>query len=335
MSENDPFSCFGDDDEEEDVDQTHAESSDMGTPEVVTTRDPSCGILAFHAGTEQALLKHVELGLGKRQREQTDDVGDLATFVLDSIDDFCLKRHWMMHVGNEKAIIIQQFVEECCSASKKPDRPLLFVELGTYCGYSSIMFAKTLRDAGRQFHFYSVEVVVQNARVAKELIQIAGFEDNIDVLILDPDKESLVSLLNRTIKKGPQADETIDFLFIDHDKSLYLSDLRQLEGSGWIKAGCFVAADNVVFARIDDYRQHMNSLASKGQVRTRLEESWLEYCQPDFDVDEAKTDLLLDGIGTLHRSLKIRLWPGLSHSMYPHFVFITELSVYLDCPPFM
>jgi hypothetical protein len=108
MSENDPFSCFGDDDDV-DVDQTHVESSDVGTPNVVTTRDPSCGILAFHAGTEQALLKHVELEIGKRQREQqTNDIGDLATFVLDSIDNFCLKRHWMMHVGNEKATIIQR-----------------------------------------------------------------------------------------------------------------------------------------------------------------------------------------------------------------------------------
>ena len=73
----------------------------------------------------------------------------------------------------------------------------------------------------------------------------------------------------------------IDFLFIDHDKSLYLQDLQSLENDGMIGEGTFVAADNVVFAKIDDYRDYMKDLAAKGVVETILEEGFLEYSEPE------------------------------------------------------
>lgn len=59
------------------------------------SRPSSCGVLAFHRGTEQAMLLHVQRSL-KRQRETSPD-SQLA--VLRSIDDFCHRRHWMMHMG--------------------------------------------------------------------------------------------------------------------------------------------------------------------------------------------------------------------------------------------
>jgi catechol O-methyltransferase len=290
MDEPDPFSCFGDGDEDEDPEvlsndlpsQTPSEKGES------VKRDPSCGILAFHSGTEQSLLKHVE-----NELLQCKETVDLAAFVLDSVDKFCLKRHWMMHVGNEKAKIMQKFVEQCCSSCPS-NRSLVFVELGTYCGYSSIMLARTLSRIGSDFHIYSIEVVGEHAQVAKEMIRFAGFEDKIDCLLLDPDKETLTALLKSKIST-----DFIDFLFIDHDKSLYLSDLQQLEVSGLMKKGCFVAADNVVFARIDEYRRYMSVLASKGHVKTQLEDCSLEYSEPDYDGDESKKVLLEDGIGTL------------------------------------
>jgi catechol O-methyltransferase len=306
MSEPDPFSCFGDDDDEDD--DASEESPSLTPSECKATknavkRDPSCGILAFHAGTEQSLLKHVELEM-TTQRNNTNADGafesesDRADFVLHSIDEFSMKRHWMMHVGDEKGEIIKKFVQECCSTSlisNQHDRPLVFVELGSYCGYSSILLAKTLHEGGRKFHLYSVEVVEQHAQVAKKMVHLAGFEDQITILLLDPDPEkmSLTALLKGRVEK----DVTIDFLFIDHDKSLYLSDLQQLEGSGLMKKGCFVAADNVTFAMIDDYREYTNHLARKGHVKTRLEESWLEYSQPDWDGDASRKNLMRDGIG--------------------------------------
>ena len=69
----------------------------------------------------------------------------------------------------------------------------------------------------------------------------------------------------------------IDFLLLDHDKSRYLSDLQDLEQSHLLRAGSYVSADNVVFNRLDAYRDHMHALALEGVVESRLEEMNLEY----------------------------------------------------------
>ena len=295
MDEADPFSCFGDDDEDDDSEVIPDGSRQPATEakEFSFNRDPHCGVLAFHPGTEQALLKHVENELLVQCQCTTDTtITDRSKFVLDSIDKFCLNRHWMMHVGNEKAKIIEKFMEECCVSHESKNGSLVVVELGTYCGYSSIMLARTLSRIRSDFHIYSVEVVSEHATVAQQMIRFSGFENKVSSLLLDPDRDTLVGLL-----KSKLPSDRIDFLFIDHDKSLYLSDLQQLEESGLVKKDSFVAADNVVFAIIDDYRQYVSDLVSRGHVQSKLEECFLEYSEPDCNGTESKKHLLKDGIG--------------------------------------
>jgi catechol O-methyltransferase len=322
MNEEDPFDCFGEDDDHDD-DATDATGNDSSGKQQLTTtkgrRDPSNGILAFHAGTEHALLNHVEqemLLLHKRRssnnnpREDDDALvvstpSETAAAVLRSIDDFSLQRHWMMHVGQEKGTIVKDFLKECLEATSSNTTPeegkgasLSLVEIGTYCGYSSILLAKTLKDldCGRDFTICSVEVVEQNAQVARKMVELAGLSDCINIVLLDVsstgNNDSLEELLRRHMKS-----DSIDFLFLDHDKSLYLSDLQTLETANFIRKGCFVAADNVVFAQIDDYRNYVSELETKGTVRTRLVMSWLEYCEPDHNGDQTKKQMMEDGIG--------------------------------------
>ena len=69
----------------------------------------------------------------------------------------------------------------------------------------------------------------------------------------------------------------IDFLLLDHAKHLYLQDLTHLESNKLIKAGSYVSADNVVFNRLDSYREHIHNLELRGVVESRLEEMNLEY----------------------------------------------------------
>ena len=38
----------------------------------------------------------------------------------------------------------------------------------------------------------------------------------------------------------------VDMLFIDHEKALYVDDLRMVEAAGLLEAGAVVAADNVL-----------------------------------------------------------------------------------------
>jgi catechol O-methyltransferase len=208
----------------------------------------------------------------------------------------------MMHVGYEKAPILAKFLTECME-SADAKRPLSLVELGTYCGYSSILIANALRKISCEgFHIYTVEVVEQNAKVAREMINLSGLSGQIHVLLLDPDRESLTDLLRRVMPS-----RAIDFLFLDHSKSMYLGDLQQLEKNGFVQRGCFVAADNVIFAQIDDYRAYMADLQQRGIVRTRLEMSWLEYCEPDHNGDETKKNMMKDGIGKFYSCVFVGL----------------------------
>ena len=290
----DPFDCFGDGDSDHDnEDDRRAGQSRNSASLSLQHRDPSNGILAFHAGTEQALINYVQKQL---LASDNNVLKTPASKVLGHIDDFCLKRHWMMHVGYEKSPILEKFLKEC-KETTAPDaeKTLALVELGTYCGYSSILMANALQAKLSCDHFeiYTVEVAEQNAKIAREMIKLSGLQDHIHVLLFDPNRESLTDLLRREM---PPA-STIDFLFLDHSKSMYLRDLQQLENSRFVQKGCFVAADNVIFAQIDDYREYIAELAHRGIVRTQLKLSWLEYCEPDHNGDETKKNMMKDGIG--------------------------------------
>jgi catechol O-methyltransferase len=338
MSDEDPFDCFGDDDHDDDDSKNANAVSGENAPSPLR-RDSSNGILAFHAGTEQALLNHVQQEM--LMSPHVSAPSEKAAAVLRSIDEFSLQRHWMMHVGQEKGTIVEEFLKEClqANAASKPVVPasLSLVEIGTYCGYSSILLAKTLKSLNCDFNICSVEVVEQNAQVARKMVELAGLADCINILLLDPGNDSLEELLRRNMKS-----DSVDFLFLDHDKSLYLSDLQKLEKSSFIKKGCFVAADNVVFARIDDYRHYISELEKEGTVRTRLAMSWLEYCEPDHDGDETKKKMMEDGIGksTLLSVLILQPSGTRSHAARPmgHILFCSviclsqrPLSIYRYC----
>jgi catechol O-methyltransferase len=366
----DPFACFDIEDDsidgetehqddvtgKEGVTVAHSTVNDFPTNDQMPVhRDPNCGVLAFHSGTEIALLHHVKmmrLGRTTTVAKKNDDyhlslLSSLksASEILNWIDDFCLQRHWMMHIGKEKGEILKNFVVECLSSRNYKSSPssgsmgsssngdieaeaavstnrVVFVELGTYCGYSAIFMAKTILEfysycdknvasaalssppsssLSQQFKIYSVEVVEQHAKIAKELIHLSGMEHYIDVILIDQenndDNAEGTSSLTTALQNHLLLDQSssvssstesgtapvVDFLFVDHDKDLYLQDLQRLERVGLIRTGTYVAADNVVFAHIDNYCRYMTYLSQQGIVQTRLVESLVEYSQPDLD----------------------------------------------------
>ena len=338
------------------------------------------GVLAFHEGTELALLHHVRTELAKstiptkaQDRPSSIDVdhdGDTsgddaieaiinkAQRVLDLVDSYCMSRHWMMHVGPEKAQPLRQFISDCLVQKEKTNTAMgdgsifTIVELGTYCGYSSIFTAKTVLDCWRataasgnlsrradktkSFQIYSVEVVENFATVAKELIRLAGMEAYISIILLkdhfesvevdrradDKQESSLSSELKRLMisSEGHTEGVTstgIDYLFVDHDKSLYLPHLRELEDALLIRKGTHVAADNVVFAEIHDYRRHMADLADKGIVTTRLEDSlFVEYCQPELNQLSSSSENMTGGTNKKTDDAKDMFKDGIEFSVY-------------------
>jgi catechol O-methyltransferase len=50
---------------------------------------------------------------------------------------------------------------------------------------------------------------------------------------------------------------SLDFVFIDHDKSVYVSDLELILERGWLHPGSVVVADNVKFPGAPDYRAYL------------------------------------------------------------------------------
>ena len=323
MSDDDPFACFDSSDDESDAQEVGHDEQEPPPKEETIARDPGNGVLAIHAGTEVAMLHHVKTELAKNSNNNLQR----AQTVLEIVDSYCLSRHWMMHVGPEKAGPLRKFINDALDqhATNHSNRSFTVIELGTYCGYSSIFIAKTILELCLEkakddfsFHIYSVEVVDKFAAVAKELIQLAHMEDYISVLLVkDPDvvaaavrsgeEGEALSLSSELRKILPRPE--IDFLFVDHDKSLYLPNLQELERNDMIRIGTHVAADNVVFAQIHDYREYMASLATKGIVTTRLEDAlFVEYCQPELgqlesnkegntnEQNAATKDMMRDGI---------------------------------------
>ena len=88
--------CFGDSSDEEDEELVNNNT---------TARDESGnGICCFHPNTEASLLAHVRNSL-QTNINNIDDIEQRADDVLNAIDTFCMKRHWMMHIGPEKLVV--------------------------------------------------------------------------------------------------------------------------------------------------------------------------------------------------------------------------------------
>lgn len=167
------------------------------------------------------------------------------------------------------------------------------VDLGTYCGYSSLVLATTLcqflqdqkEDDGASspfdFHIYTTEVSTKLINVAQSIFRLANMEAYITPIFMkSEDAANKLSSPSATVLSSTLREHgvtNIDFLLLDHDKSRYLSDLQDLEQSRLLRAGSYVSADNVVFNRLDAYRDHMRTLALDGVVESRLEEMNLEY----------------------------------------------------------
>ena len=164
------------------------------------------------------------------------------------------------------------------------------VDLGTYCGYSTLVLASTLRQLLQErqgseqpfeFHIYTTEVSTKLLNVAQSIFRLAKVDAYITPILVKSEGQEPLS---QSLKQHGVSN--IDFLLLDHAKNLYLTDVQDLEDSKLLSAGSHVSADNVVYNRLDSYREHMHKLMLRRVVESRLEEMNLEY-----------SNNLKDGIG--------------------------------------
>ena len=343
--EGDPFSCFGGEDDD-DVDDgatvlttaststTSANPNHKPKPKPMSKkRSEDCGVLSYHHGTEAAMLAHVRNAVADLAPPSVTDclgwkgsAADLASAaVLAAIDEFCQSRHWMMHVGPDKGhILAQKLYGAVKERDLGPRKTFVCVELGTYCGYASVLLGRTLREAAErpaesgegaanlECRLYTVEINPEYFAISRELIPLAQLETTIVLVEIpleinimeteDAAADIVSSQIWATEAKNRQQQHQhqhngqregltsslpqIDFLLIDHDKDAYLTDLKRLEREGLVRAGSIVVADNVLFARIDDYREYVQSLAKQGIVTTETIMTQIEYADEELLGDD-------------------------------------------------
>ncbi|MGA8803064.1 MAG: O-methyltransferase, partial [Solirubrobacterales bacterium] len=204
-------------------------------------------------GRELALARHVE---AEARLRDPDDV-------IRVIDDFAYHRSFLINVGDEKGKILD--------AAIRRTKPRQLLELGTYCGYSALRAARMMPEGAR---LVSIEFNAENAAIARRIWDHAGIGEELTVLVgtLGDGGATTAALESEhAIKSG-----SLDFVFIDHDKSAYLPDLELILGRGWLHPGSIVVADNVRRPGAPDYREFMRTEEGRSW-RTTEHETHVEY----------------------------------------------------------
>ncbi|XP_063000479.1 catechol O-methyltransferase [Elgaria multicarinata webbii] len=161
--------------------------------------------------------------------------------VLDCIDKYCSQKEWAMNVGDEKGLILDKIVEET--------DPSVVLELGTYCGYSTVRIARLLKPKAR---LLTIENNAEFVPIAKEIIEIAGLSDK--VTIIEGHSMDVIPLL-----KSNYMVDTLDFVFLDHWKERYAPDTVLLEENGLLRKGSVLLADNIIFPGAPDFIKYVRS----------------------------------------------------------------------------
>jgi catechol O-methyltransferase len=186
----------------------------------------------FGDGREEAAAAYVEANARR---------GD-AEHVLATIDEFAREKSMLVNVGDEKGELLDAAVRRASAT--------LALELGTYCGYGALRIARAAPNA----KVFSVEFSAANAAIARRIWMHAGLGDRITCVVgtVGDGGKTMEILAESGFAAG-----ALDLLFIDHDKSAYLSDLQSILDRGWLHTGSIVVADNVRVPGAPQYRAYM------------------------------------------------------------------------------
>lgn len=203
--------------------------------------------------------------------------------LLALVDEFAIQNA-MMIVGGPKGEIVTELIKE--------KQPKIMIELGCYFGYSAILFGDAVRQNGGE-RYYSLELNAEWAAAARQLIELAGLQDFVEVIVGRSDV-----ILDKFYKEGKVSN--IEILFIDHYKPAYLTDLKLCEHHGLIVPGSLLLADNVIYpgnppyleyvrSTVEQKREAAKSGPAKGYNTTGLLERVVKSWMPEGDVPLLET----------------------------------------------
>ena len=137
-------------------------------------------------------------------------------------------------------------------------------------GYSALRITRAAPNA----RVYSVELAEANAANARRIWEHAGVADRVSCVVgTIGDDDRTLDALAASPGFGAGA---LDFVFLDHEKSVYLTDLQSIVDRGWLHHGSIVVADNVKIPGAPKYRAYMRE--QQGRLwNTREHETHAEY----------------------------------------------------------
>lgn len=169
------------------------------------------------------------------------DLRGSSKAVLKGIDDYARTKKYLMNVGEDKGKIVTDIIRE-----RKPN---VMLELGGYCGYSTILFGDAVRDGGGKY--FSLERSPKFAKNIRSLVDFAGLSSVVEIIV-GPSNEGIQQLYDSGLKN-------IDMMFLDHYKPAYTTDLKLCESLGLISRGTVLAADNVISPGNPPYLKYVRS----------------------------------------------------------------------------
>ncbi|KGO42595.1 O-methyltransferase, family 3 [Penicillium expansum] len=222
-------------------------------------------IVESHDGREVTLLKYIY-----NHSDLDTKLRGSPSAILAAMDEFAAQEDFLINIGPDKAEKLTDLLREY--------RPRVVVEVGTYVGYSAILFGNILKEiydedkaelkedegsAPSKPKIYSVEIDPLIASVAMNLVSLAGLQDIVEVIV-----GASAHTLQRFHDEGILAETGIDLLFMDHDEALYEPDMKLAEKLAFLdKEDAVVIADNVVRPGAPEYRSYMRK-------NPRMSQSW-------------------------------------------------------------
>ncbi len=225
--------------------------------------------LAFRYGLDALRVRLTQLGGGSSREQQALDwvlqqsVADDPQTVLDALDRFGREKHFLMNIGDQKGLLLDQAVRD-----SNAHRAL---ELGAYCGYSAVRIARLLPPEGK---LISLEKSSKYAAVARKVVAHAGLADQVEIR------------LGEAARLIPALQGAFDLVLLDHWKDCYLPDLKHIEEHGLLRAGSIVVADNVGLFDASSYFAHVRD---SGRYDSLHHEATLEYDDSVPDAVEIST----------------------------------------------
>jgi catechol O-methyltransferase len=173
--------------------------------------------------------------------------------VLRTLDQFAQQERWLMSVGPKKGPLIKELAQRLPANAR-------ILELGAYCGYSSIMIASAF---GPQARITSIEIDRDAVASSRANVEVAGLSDRI-TFVHGPSTRMIATLEGR-----------FDLVFLDHWKDLYKPDLQLIEQRELIGPGSIVVADNV--GKIFAPETYLNYVRNCGHYDCEHREATIEY----------------------------------------------------------